>query len=69
MASGRLALGSRVRTKTKIEAETKAIAALNGKDLKGRALKVNEAQARADRPRTDGFGRDRRFCSAPRDMP
>ncbi len=42
------------------EAE-KAIAALNGRDLKGRALKVNEAQARTDRPRTGGFGRDRRF--------
>jgi len=26
-----------------------------------RALKVNEAQARTDRPRTGGFGRDRRF--------
>jgi RNA recognition motif-containing protein len=39
----------------------KAIAALNGKDLKGRALKVNETLARPDRPRTGGFGRDRRF--------
>ena len=38
------------------EEALKAIAALNGKDLKGRALKVNEAQ-----PRTGGFGRDRRF--------
>ena len=38
------------------EAE-KAIAALNGRDLKGRALKVNEAQARTDRPRSGGgFG-------------
>jgi RNA recognition motif-containing protein len=47
------------------EEALKAIAALNGKDLKGRALKVNEAQARTDRPRTGGFGggggRDRRF--------
>ena len=47
------------------EEATKAIAALNGKDLKGRALKVNEAQARTDRPRTGGFGggggRDRRY--------
>jgi hypothetical protein len=38
----------------------KAFAALNGKGLKGRALKVNEAQARTDRPRTGGFGRGRR---------
>ena len=38
------------------EAE-KAIAALNGRDLKGRAIKVNEAQARTDRPRGGGgFG-------------
>ena len=29
---------------------TKAIAALNGKDFKGRALKVNEAKARAEGP-------------------
>jgi len=43
------------------EEALKAIAALNGKDLKGRALKVNEAQPRTDRPRTGGFGRDRRF--------
>jgi cold-inducible RNA-binding protein len=42
------------------EAE-KAIAALNGRDLKGRALKVNEAQARTDRPRGGGFGGGRRF--------
>jgi RNA recognition motif-containing protein len=34
----------------------KAISALNGKDFKGRNLKVNEAQARTDRPRTGGFG-------------
>ncbi len=38
------------------EEALKAISALNGKDLKGRALKVNEAQARTDRPRTGGFG-------------
>ena len=48
------------------EEATKAIAALNGKDLKGRALKVNEAQPRTDRPRGGGGGgfgggRDRRF--------
>ena len=43
------------------EAE-KAIAALNGRDLKGRAIKVNEAQARTDRPRGGGgFGGGRRY--------
>jgi len=34
----------------------KAIAALTGRDLKGRAIKVNEAQPKTDRPRTGGFG-------------
>jgi RNA recognition motif-containing protein len=34
----------------------KAISGLNGKDLKGRALTVNEARARTDRPRTGGGG-------------
>ena len=47
------------------EEALKAIAALNGKDLKGRALKINEVQARTDRPRTGGFGggggRERRY--------
>ena len=39
------------------EEALKAIAALNGKDLKGRALKVNEAKPRTDRPRSGGgFG-------------
>lgn len=34
-----------------------AIAALNGKDLQGRELKVNEAKPRTDRPRGGGgFG-------------
>ena len=33
-----------------------AIDALNGKDLKGRTMKVNEA-----RPRTEGRGRGRRY--------
>ena len=33
-----------------------AIAALNGKDLKGRNLTVNEARPRTDRPRTGGGG-------------
>jgi cold-inducible RNA-binding protein len=34
----------------------KAIAALDGKDLKGRPLTVTEARPRTDRPRTGGFG-------------
>ena len=39
------------------EEATKAIADLNGKELDGRALTVNEAKPRADRPRTGGgFG-------------
>jgi hypothetical protein len=29
---------------------------MNIKDLKGRNLKINEAQPRTDRPRTGGFG-------------
>ncbi len=33
-----------------------AIAALNGKDMLGRNLIVNEAQPRADRPRSGGGG-------------
>ena len=45
-----------VEMPNKAEAE-KAIASLNGKDLKGRALKVNEAKPRTDRPRDGGFGR------------
>ena len=40
----------------KEEAE-KAISSLNGKDLKGRPLTVNEARPRTDRPRTGGGGR------------
>ena len=32
----------------------KAIAGMNGKDLKGRNLTVNEARPRTDRPRTGG---------------
>ena len=34
----------------------KAIEALNGQDLKGRAINVNEARPREERPRTGGFG-------------
>jgi len=41
----------------------KAIAGLNGKEMKGRNLTVNEAKPRTDRPRTGGGfgggGRDR----------
>ena len=38
------------------DAATKAIAELNGKELGGRALVVNEARPREDRPRGGGFG-------------
>ena len=34
-----------------------AIAALNGTDLQGRTLKVNEAKAREARPATGGYSR------------
>lgn len=43
------------------EAE-KAMAVMNGKDLKGRSLKVSEARPRTDRPGTGGgFGGGRRY--------
>jgi RNA recognition motif-containing protein len=45
-----------VEMPNKDEAE-KAIATLNGKDMKGRNLTVNEARPRTDRPRTGGGGR------------
>lgn len=38
------------------EAANKAIAEFNGKDMDGRALTVNEAKPREDRPRSGGFG-------------
>ncbi len=44
-----------VEMPNKEEAE-KAIAALNGKDFKGRALTVNEARPRTDSPRPGGGG-------------
>ncbi len=44
-----------VEMSNKEEAE-KAIAGLNGKDLKGRPLTVNEARPRTDGPRTGGGG-------------
>ena len=46
------------------EEADKAIAELNGKDLKGRNLTVNEARPRTDRPRgggRGGFGGGRRY--------
>jgi RNA recognition motif-containing protein len=49
-----------VEMPNKEEAE-KAISMLNGKDLKGRTLKVNEAKPRTDRPRGGGFGGGRRY--------
>jgi RNA recognition motif-containing protein len=45
-----------VEMPNKEEAE-KAISSLNGKDLKGRPLTVNEAKPRTDRPRTGGGSR------------
>jgi len=42
-----------VEMSNSVEAD-KAIAALNGSDLGGRALKINEAQPKADRPKTGG---------------
>ena len=38
------------------EEAQKAISSLNGKDVKGRNLTVNEAKPRTDRPRTGGPG-------------
>jgi RNA recognition motif-containing protein len=56
-----------VEMPNKDEAE-KAIAAVNGKDIKGRAITANEARPRTDSPRTGGggggrggFGGGRRF--------
>jgi len=49
-----------VEMPNKSEAE-KAMSMLNGKDLKGRSLKVNEAKARTDGPRSGGFGGSRRY--------
>ena len=48
------------------EEATKAIADLNGKELDGRALTVNEAKPREERPRGDfGGGRgDRKFAGS-----
>src|SRR3979490_144314 len=38
------------------EAADAAVQALNGKEIAGRALRVNEARPREDRPRTGGGG-------------
>jgi RNA recognition motif-containing protein len=42
------------------EAE-KAISMVNGKDLKGRTAKVNEAKPKTDSSRSGGFGANRRY--------
>ncbi len=42
------------------EAE-KAISMMNGKDLKGRTAKVNEAKPKTDSSRSGGFGASRRY--------
>ena len=42
------------------EEATKAIADINGKELDGRALTVNEAKPREERPRGDFGGGGRR---------
>ena len=47
-----------VEMPNKGEAE-KAISMLNGKDLKGRTAKINEAKPRTDGPRSGGFGGNR----------
>ncbi len=45
----------------KREEADKAISMLNGRDLKGRSAKVNEAKPRTDSPRTGGFGGSRSY--------
>ena len=44
-----------VEMPNKAEADA-AISGMNGKELKGRTLTVNEARPRTDRPRTSGGG-------------
>ena len=39
----------------------KAISLVNGKDLKGRTAKVNEAKPRTDSSRSGGFGSSQRY--------
>ena len=43
----------------KKEEGDKAISMMNGRDLKGRSAKVNEAKPRTDSPRSGGFGSQR----------
>jgi RNA recognition motif-containing protein len=45
----------------KKEEADKAISMLNGKDLKGRTAKVNEAKPRTDSSRSGGFGSGRSY--------
>lgn len=49
-----------VEMPNKVEAE-KAISMTNGKDLKGRTAKVNEAKPRTDSPRSGGGFGSRRY--------
>ena len=43
------------------EEGTKAISLMNGKDMKGRTAKVNEAKPKTDSSRSGGFGASRRY--------
>ena len=43
------------------EEATKAVFMMNGKDLKGRTAKVNEAKPKTDSSRSGGFGGGRRY--------
>lgn len=43
------------------EEATKAVSMMNGKDLKGRTAKVNEAKPKTDSSRSGGFGGGRRY--------
>jgi RNA recognition motif-containing protein len=43
------------------EEAMKAISLLNGKDMKGRTAKVNEAKPKTDSSRSGGFGGGRRY--------
>jgi RNA recognition motif-containing protein len=45
----------------KKEEADKAISMMNGRDLKGRSAKVNEAKPRTDSPRTGGYGSNRAY--------
>jgi len=43
------------------EEAMKAVSMMNGKDLKGRTAKVNEAKPKTDSSRSGGFGGGRRY--------